>query len=389
MQYATFVDGLRARSQRRTATRRGIDGKDLPSKLPPGVAAIEYLVEDQQIRIFVMRRNAPLVCRTVRSERKAFERRVNAFVDALAARDLDIGTPSRELYDLLLRPVEAETSGAAALLIVPDGVLWRVPFAALVDRHGRFAIERAAIFYAPSITAYSLMSNAKRAPRSAQTLLAVANPTIGSARTSTFTTFYRRASLGPLPDAEREVDAVRALYDRKHSLVLEREQATERRTKSAIGTASVVHFATHALLDDANPMYSRLALAEDDALTDDGWLESWEIVRMNLDADLVVLSACETARGRIGGGEGVVGMAWSFFLAGAHATVATQWKIASASTASFMVAFHRALRDGTRAATLRKALALRDAQLKMLRDARYNHPFYWAPFVLLGDPSSR
>jgi CHAT domain-containing protein len=104
---------------------------------------------------------------------------------------------------------------------------------------------------------------------------------------------------------------------------------------------------------------------------------------MNLDlrhADLIVLSACETARGRVSAGEGVIGMTWALFVAGCPSTVASEWKVETGSTARLMVAFHRGLRS-----RVGKAAALREAQLTLLRSAEYRHPFYWAGFAMLGD----
>lgn len=391
--HASFLDGLAARSERRAAVRRHADAGDFADvlkRLPTGIVAVSYLVTDTQLHAFVARR-APsgttrVIHRTKHIERKVLEQRVDDFLGMLAGRDLRVDASARELYELLIEPIDGATAGAEALLIVPDDVLWRVPFAALIDDRRRFFVERAAIVYAPSITACAIVAETgKEKPRST-TLFAVGNPTLDPMASSALTSLYRDATLGPLVDAEREVDTVRALYG-PGALVLKGTQATEERTRSAIGDARIVHFATHALLDDTHPMYSRLALAHDQAAADDGWLESWEIARLDLAADIVVLSACETARGRIGGGEGVVGMAWSFFVAGARSTLATQWKVGSSSTAELMIAFHRALRAGRNPSML-KAQALRAAQLEMLRHERYRHPYYWAAFVLLGDPSA-
>src|SRR5207244_3283124 len=97
----------------------------------------------------------------------------------------------------------------------------------------------------------------------------------------------------------------------------------------------------HGVLADRNPLYSHVLLAPGEH--EDGMLEAREIMDMNLNAELVILSACETARGRIGGGEGLIGMTWALFVAGSRATVATSWKVESAATARLMVAFHEGL----------------------------------------------
>ncbi|HEY8132770.1 MAG TPA: CHAT domain-containing protein [Thermoanaerobaculia bacterium] len=113
-------------------------------------------------------------------------------------------------------------------------------------------------------------------------------------------------------------------------------------------------------------------------------LEAREIMRLDLAADLAVLSACETGRGRVGAGEGLIGVSWAFFVAGCPTTVVSQWKVSSASTTELMIEFHRLLRTAgqenrTRAETLRRAA------LKVRANRAYRHPFYWAAFVLIGD----
>lgn len=389
--HATFLDGLEARARRRHATRKQVDAAQLLGlgmRLPPRTVAVEYFVGEHDLSIFVMDKDRVIV-RTKKIEREVLEERIRAFLEILARGDLRVERAARDVFSLLVAPIEGDISGADAVVIVPDDTLWRLPFAALVDGRGRFFVESKAIVYAPSMTAFSsIVDPARRRQSRPVSLFAVGNPTMDPSASKAAASFYRNATLGPLPDAEHEVDVVGGLYDPRRSLVLKREEATEARTKTALGEATVAHFATHAILDDANPMYSRLMLAHDGRGADDGWLESWEVARMDLQADLVVLSACDTARGSVGGGEGVIGLAWSFFLAGASSTLATQWKVASDTTARFMIGFHRALRATPTNPELHKAQALRNAQLQLIRDKRTRHPFHWASFVLLGDPSS-
>ena len=378
--YETFVDTIRTRSQRRLSSRRRLDTAQLASmldRLPRGMVAIEFVIDDDdQLHAFVVRRDPTrrIVCRTTQIERKPLEDRINRFVNAITNRDLDYRESARDVYELLIRPIEKELSGAKALLIVPDEVLWRVPFCALVDANGHFFIERAPIVYAPSITAYATMMHL--APRHApRAFFGVANPSL--------------TTHDALPDANEEIDAVQALYGARNSKVLEGSAATESSTRAELGKASIIHFATHALLDDAHPMYSRLLLGRDPRANDDGSLEAWEIAQLHLNADLIILSACNTARGSISHGEGVVGMVWAFFVAGARSTVATQWSVASGSTAKLMIDFHRSLRRGDHDPALAKAQALRDAQLQLLHKAPDTHPFGWAGFALYGDASYR
>lgn len=133
--------------------------------------------------------------------------------------------------------------------------------------------------------------------------------------------------------------------------------------------------------NDANPLYSYLLLSPNPATGDDGLLEARELMNLNLSADLVVLSACETARGRVSAGEGLTGMTWALFVAGVPTTVASQWKVSSAGTSEIMLDFHRNL---LRTGNFDKAASLRQAELNFLRNGAFQHPFYWAGFVLVG-----
>jgi CHAT domain-containing protein len=183
-----------------------------------------------------------------------------------------------------------------------------------------------------------------------------------------------------LPEAEQEVKALGQLYGPAHSKVYVGAEAREDRAKTEALRAQVLHFATHGVLNNAAPLYSHLVLTSG-AKSEDGLLEAWELMQMDLQAELAVLSACETARGRYGAGEGMIGLTWALFVAGVPSTLVSQWKVESAATRELMIAFHRQLRT----APMTKAAALRQAALSLLRQPATSHPFYWAGFVLVGD----
>jgi CHAT domain-containing protein len=113
---------------------------------------------------------------------------------------------------------------------------------------------------------------------------------------------------------------------------------------------------------------------------EDGLLEAWEILDLKLDADLVVLSACQTAQGGIGDGEGLIGLTWAFLAAGSRSVVASQWPVDSAASRAFMVRFHQRLLRGES-----KSEALQGAARDLAAQPFYRHPFYWAGFILVGD----
>jgi CHAT domain-containing protein len=220
-----------------------------------------------------------------------------------------------------------------------------------------------------------------------QALLAMGNPIVSGETVARVRFAGRDEPLGPLPDAEKEVNSLGRLYGPGSSRVLIGEQAREAIVKTDASKYEVLHFATHATLDDRNPLYSRIVLSRTDADVDeDGLLEAWEIMKLDLNAALTVLSACETARGRVAAGEGMIGISWALFVAGSPAAVVSQWKVDSARTSELMVEFHHnwLRKRGTNKVGLTKSEALRHAALKFLRGP-YNHPAYWAGFVLIGD----
>jgi CHAT domain-containing protein len=110
-------------------------------------------------------------------------------------------------------------------------------------------------------------------------------------------------------------------------------------------------------------------------------------MNLELKAEMVILSACDTARGQVAGGEGMIGLAWAFFVAGCPTTVVSQWPVEVNSTSELMIEFHKRVKSTMerQSSNVSKAEALRGAMLKLMRSRRYLHPFYWAPFVVVGD----
>jgi CHAT domain-containing protein len=176
------------------------------------------------------------------------------------------------------------------------------------------------------------------------------------------------------------VARIAALYGKARSKVYIGASAREWTFKREARSARIIHIATHGVIDDRAPLYSALLFAPGGPDGDDGLLEAREVLDLRFDADLVVLSACDTARGRIGAGEGVIGLSWAFLVAGCRTLVVAQMPAETKSTAALMVEFHRRLRQG-----LSPAAALQQAQLALRRDPRFAHPFYWAPFVVIGE----
>ena len=362
-----------------------VKAEELVSFVPDASGALlEYVVDDDKTFLFVVtKRNSEAEVRvyTLPLKRNELAQQTEAFRKQLAARDLGFRASASKLYESLLKPAEAQLSGKTKLLIVPDNTLWDMPFQTLVNGANRFLIEDAAITYAPSLTVLREMTKRRKveaAHASPPTLLALGNPLVGSETLKRAALTLRDGKLDPLPEAEQEVKALGRLYGASRSKVYIGAEAREDRIKSEASSAKILHFATHGILNNASPMYSHLALADGGA-GEDGLLEAWELMQLDLHADLAVLSACETARGRIGAGEGMVGLSWAMFMAGVPSIVVSQWKVESAGTRDLMVNFHRGLISSGA-----KSAALRQAALKVMKNPATSHPFYWGGFVLVG-----
>ncbi len=371
---------------------------DEAADLLPGVesALLEYEVTEDKTYLFVLTRSAgsgtDLRAYPLGIQPKDLAKKTEQFRQQLAQRDLSFRASAAALYETLLAPAQQQLRGKTALVIVPDGALWELPFQALQSSSNRYLLENCAIAYAPSLTVLREMVRLRR--RNAQTaskteaLLAMGNPALGKLTTDRVQMAYRDEKLAPLPDAEREVRGLGQVYGAGHSKVYVGGEASEERFKAEAGVYQVIHLATHGFFNNTSPMYSHVVLSQaGNNDKEDGLLEAWEIMQMDLKADLAVLSACETGRGRAGAGEGLIGLTWALFVAGVPTTVVSQWKVESASTTELMLEFHRRLKSGIKgsSASLSSAQALRQAALKLLHSDQYAHPFYWAPFVVVGN----
>jgi CHAT domain-containing protein/tetratricopeptide (TPR) repeat protein len=286
----------------------------------------------------------------------------------------------RTLYDLLIAPIAARLPAAtgARVTIVPHGPLFGLSFAALLDRRGRYFVERYTVFYAPSAAALQMPAPAAEPSRPPRYLL-VADPSpAGSAGDN----------MPRLPGARAEAAAVRALLPPRSATVITGTRADLSHVAALGPGSTVLHFATHGVVLDDRPLDSYLALAG-------GRLTTRDIYGLDLHADLIVLSACRSGTGRITG-DGIEGLTRAFFYAGTPSILATLSDVADVSAGYFVPRFYRSWRrSGDKAAALRSAQlallrALRAGQIKVHTAAGDfvvpEHPALWAPFVLIGQP---
>jgi CHAT domain-containing protein/tetratricopeptide (TPR) repeat protein len=352
-------------------------------------ALVEYVVGEDKTFLFVITKDArqkpALKVYTIDVKQKDLGDRIEAFRLAIEKGDSAFKGNAAALYDLLVRPAAAQLAGKTNIVIVPDGPLWNLPFQALQPSTGKYLVEQAAVSYAPSLTALREMQKKNSGKKTTDaSLLAFGNPAVNKETSDKLKTVFMDESLEQLPEAERLVNTLGKMYGPTRSKIYTGTAAREETAKSESPKYRIVQFATHGILNNVSPMYSHLVLAQDEKdPNEDGLLEAWEMKDLDLKADLVILSACDTARGKISNGEGVIGMTWAMFIAGAPTTVASQWKVESSSTTELMLEFHRQLLAGK----VSKAEALRRAELKLMKTEKYKHPVYWAGFVLVGDGS--
>jgi CHAT domain-containing protein len=403
LEYEAFQTGLYAAHPELKVQRGGMEPLTLDqiSRLIPdsGTALLEFAVLDDKTFLFVLNRkttedpaSVDLKVYTLPVKQKELADLVQRFSQRLAERRLNVQELATRLYDLLLKPAHDRLRGIKALIIVPDDVLWQLPFQALQPANDRYSIEDYAVSYAPSLTVLREMirqrAKAANTTNALPMLLAFGNPTPGNETAERVKTVFMDERLEPLPEAEKQVKLLGQMYGQDQSRIYIGSSAEEERFKAEAGNYRILHLATHGILNNASPMYSQLVLSPSPTNNrEDGLLEAWEIMKLDLRADLVVLSACETARGRIGAGEGIIGLSWALFVAGAPTAVVSLWKVESASTTELMVEFHRQIKNssGRVGTPYSVASALRQATLKLLRSKKYDHPFYWAPFVVIGN----
>ncbi|CAN5649877.1 CHAT domain-containing protein [soil metagenome] len=388
LQYQSFQDALyvahpnlKARSGR-TASLTEADVTRLTLK--GDAAYLEYVTSKEAVYLFVLTPKTANVGTELKVYPIAIKpedlaRKVDQFHQRLADRHPDFASIARELYVTLIGPAEQQLQGINTICIVPDGFLWNLPFQALMTGSNHYLIEDHALYYAPSLSVLREMSKDKTSqPTKNASLIAFGNPVIGKDE-------QRNEELCPLPEAETEVTSVAKTFGSAGDKVFIGRAASEQTFKALAPEFATIHLATHGVLDNRQPLYSHLLLTKTVGDPEnDGLLEAREIMNMNLHADLAVLSACETANGRIAPGEGVMGMSWAFFVAGTRSMLVSQWKVNSASTSELMVSFYHALESNQSQRNGKKATALRQAALHLMNDQRYRHPFYWASFVLVG-----
>ena len=277
----------------------------------------------------------------------------------------------RLLYDAVIGPIANELKGDE-LLIIPDGLLGLVPFAAFVDKDSKYLSETFKIRTAPSLTTLKLINDCPENYHCKSGALLVGNPCFEE-----ITDLLGKPWFQPLPHAEKEVQMIGEIIN---ATPLVGKEATKDEVLKRIASVALVHIATHGSAETGDiclaPNPSRKYRKPE---KEDYMLKMSDIKALKLRARLVVLSCCHSGRGDVSA-EGVVGIAWALLASGARSVLASLWAIGDEATMEFMKTFYKHLRDGDNASTaLHKAM-------KCLRESeKFSAPKNWAPFVIIGD----
>ena len=359
------------------------------------------LVLPDRLELVITTPNAPPLRRTVNVSQVELNQAILAFRQALQDPNSDATQPAQQLYNWLIKPIEADLaqSNAQTIIYAPDGQLRYIPLAALYDSKQpdgkQWLVQRYSI---NNITAKSL-TDLHRQPTAQPHILAgaFADPT----RTYNFTVGQQQQSFRGLPFAGQEVENLTSTFPNTTSLV---DQAFSlAATQRSMNASNILHLATHAAFVSGAPENSFILFGNGDrsTLTDIG---TWSLQNI----DLVVLSACETGLGGLGNGEEILGLGYQFQVRGARAVIASLWSVSDGGTQALMTTFYAALQDQES-----KSEALREAQIALITGnyealenqqrgivgirqriqvgvpaqvvSRLNHPYYWAPFILIGN----
>ena len=284
----------------------------------------------------------------------------------------------QKLYDLLIKPITSQlpVDPNAVIIFVPQGVLFQIPFSALRDGEGKYLIEKHTVLTSPSIQVLQLTHKQRQrlTPQLGQALV-IGNPIMPKV---TVNSGDQAEQLSNLPGTEQEAIAISKILNVQ---AITGSKATKAFILPKLSQAGIVHLATHGLLDDFKGLGVPGAIALAPSGTgeiNDGLLTANEIFDLKLNAELIVLSACDTGRGRITG-DGVIGLSRSLITAGVPSVIVSLWSVPDAPTAELMVEFYR----NWKKRKLDKAEALRQAMLATMKT--HPNPRDWAAFTLIGE----
>ncbi len=354
---------------------------------------VEYVVEDSMAYALVITPETNKLVKltindTLKTDVKKFRKQLSKgshqFYEQKAHR----------FYQYLFKPVEKYLT-TNHVVVIPDGFIWYLPFDLMLKkmpekeniRDYPFLVRQYAFSYAPSTTLWMHPIVSSAPPKSTKKEKEIAfsgyAPAFNNAGNQELASASRRSdtlrtALGDIPGAKKEVNV--SSFDGKAQKFIN-QKATESQFKKTAPNSRIIHLATHGVINNQNPAYSKLLFANDTLNDEDNELHNYEIYNLGLDADLAVLSACRTGYGKLIEGEGLMSLARGFKIAGCNNILMTMWPVEDRSSAKLMQLFYKKLREG-----MPKAKALKQAKLTFLKKGNNvnANPYYWSGYVMMG-----
>jgi CHAT domain-containing protein len=364
----------------------------------PVETVIEYVLTDRNIYAFLIEKN-DFRLKTI-SVDTSFASKILSFRNLLSNRDFSshskadfqkYNTLAYQLYSKLIRPLDL--GKRRKLTIIPDDLLSYLPFEVLVtqkDTFNQISYNKLAYMVKKYKIGYSysakVLYNQSLTDRNPEKKLAAFAPTYDNIEEITEykskTRQEYREKLYPLKGIKKEAQRITQII--KGHAYLD-HNATEEVFKEQSGDYDILHLAMHTLVNDQEPMYSKMAFTQNKENNEDGFLNTYEIYNLELNSRLAVLSSCNTGSGKLQKGEGVISLARGFKYAGCPSIVMTMWPVEDNSSIRLMEYFYQAISQGKS-----KDQALRKAKLKFLEnsDPLHSHPYFWAGYILVGNKTS-
>jgi CHAT domain-containing protein/Tfp pilus assembly protein PilF len=380
-----------------------LSAKEIQNLLDDETVLLEYRLGDARSFLWLVTKDAVKVFTL--PARKEIEKTAKDFYAATVARDKSKEAQTvdlqKRLSEILLAPVRPQIENKR-LAIVADGVLQFIPFAALEGQNTKFLIETNEIVVLPSASVLAELRRNSTGRKTAEKTIAVFADPIFEANDTRLAKNVEKSVSKPndlgrvlrdfnigenlprLLSSREEARNISGFVPKNQAISnMDFEASRENAMSENLVNYRILHFATHGLLDTARPEFSGLvfSLYDKTGKSQDGFLRLNQIYNLNLNSDLVVLSACQTALGKDVRGEGLIGLTRGFMYAGARRVMASLWKVDDAATAEFMKRFYQKILQKN----LSPADALRQTQNEMKQIPRFRAPYFWAGFTLQGD----
>jgi CHAT domain-containing protein len=325
---------------------------NIASRLTADDTLIDYYRVGDDLYAFVL---SGTTVKGFKLSAKGLDEEVRSFRAAIERREPQATERGRPLYERLIRPLRGELKGSQ-LTISPHGVLHYLPFGALPDGE-QYLLDRFSVRLIPSADTLVYLKTDR--PHKVGKVLALGNPDLGDPKFD-------------LPNAQVEAVDVAAMFPASKALV--RGEASKTAVKTLGSGFAILHFATHGTFNPDSPLSSGLYLAKGSEAN--GLLTVSDLYTLRFDTELVTLSACQTALGKVASGDDVIGLTRGFLYSGARSIVASLWEVNDAATEQLMLSFYRNLQDHTS----REALRLAQIETR----AKYPHPLFWGAFQIVG-----